>query len=212
MITFGFKNKFSGWLRSISAIALGIVIVIYPDTSLSLIVKVLAAFLIASGIVSLGYGIINRQRGVLPLMITNALVNIAAGIVLFCFPNEIAHFVIILIGVVILLWGIWEFIVLASAAKFTHAGFPTFIFPILSIVLGIILLTKSGEVTKLIVIIAGIAMIVFGVSEFLSTWRMNRAMKARNLKSAADNEVDEQTTEAAEDGKEPIEEAEKADE
>ena len=82
MITLGFRNKFGGWLRSITAIVLGIIMVSRPETSLILAVKVLAAFLIASGIVSLVYGIINRQRGALGLMVTNAIVDIAIGVLL----------------------------------------------------------------------------------------------------------------------------------
>ncbi len=79
MITFGFKNRFGGWLRAIAAIVVGLIMVIKPETSLMLVVKVLAAFLIASGLVSFAYGVINRQRGALGLMVANAVVDVVLG-------------------------------------------------------------------------------------------------------------------------------------
>ena len=130
MITLGFRNKFGGWLRSITAIVIGIIMVSKPETSLILTVKVLAAFLIASGIVSLVYGIINRQRGALSLMVTNAIVDIAIGVVLFIFPQEVARFMLILIGIAVLIFGIMQIIVLVSASRVVSNGFLIYILPV----------------------------------------------------------------------------------
>ncbi len=44
------------------------------------------------------------------------------------------------------------------------------------------MLSNTGKVTDLIIVIAGIAIIIYGISEFIATWKMNRALKARELK------------------------------
>ena len=178
MITLGFRNKFGGWLRSITAIVIGIIMVSKPETSLILTVKVLAAFLIASGIVSLVYGIINRQRGALSLMVTNAIVDIAIGVVLFIFPQEVARFMLILIGIAVLIFGIMQIIVLVSASRVVSNGFLIYILPVLCVIGGALLLIKPFSSLNALVLLAGIAVLVYGVSEFIATWKVNRAMKA----------------------------------
>ena len=57
MITFGFRNRFSGWIRAAIAVLIGCIMVFKPETSLIFLVKVIAAIMIASGIVSLAYGV-----------------------------------------------------------------------------------------------------------------------------------------------------------
>ena len=51
MITFGYNNKFSSILRSLAAIAIGLVMVCATDATTT-VVKIIAAFLFAAGIVS----------------------------------------------------------------------------------------------------------------------------------------------------------------
>lgn len=186
MITLGFRNKFGGWLRSITAIVLGIIMVSNPGTSLLIVVKVLAAFLIASGIVSLVYGIINRQRGALALMVTNAVVDIAIGVILFIFPKEVASFMLILIGILVLIFGIMQIIVLISASKVVNNGIFVYIMPALCIIGGALLLFRPFSSISALVLLAGIAVLIYGVSEFIATWRINRAMKAYET-AASDN-------------------------
>ena len=100
MITFGFKNRFSGWIRAAIAVLIGCVMVIKPETSLIFLVKIIAAVMIASGLVTLAYGIANRREGGLTLLIFNTIVDIAIGVLLFIFPEVVASFVIILLGIV----------------------------------------------------------------------------------------------------------------
>ena len=49
MITFGYKNRFGGFLRAFVAIAVGIVMVVSRTDAMVLAVRVIAAFLLASG-------------------------------------------------------------------------------------------------------------------------------------------------------------------
>lgn len=48
MITFGYNNKFSSILRSLAAIAIGLVMVCATDATTT-VVKIIAAFLFAAG-------------------------------------------------------------------------------------------------------------------------------------------------------------------
>ncbi|MDE7127495.1 MAG: DUF308 domain-containing protein, partial [Bacteroidales bacterium] len=65
MITFGFKGRFGGWFRAVFAIVLGVIMVARPARSLVFVVKLLAAFLIASGVVSVIMGATGKDRNTL---------------------------------------------------------------------------------------------------------------------------------------------------
>ena len=159
MITFGFKNRFSGWIRAAIAVLIGCVMVIKPETSLIFLVKIIAAVMIASGLVTLAYGIANRREGGLTLLIFNTIVDIAIGVLLFIFPEVVASFVIILLGIVLLIFGIFQIAAMVSASAFVPLGFWSFILP---------------------VICAGGG--VYGVSELFATWKMSRAMREYKIK------------------------------
>ncbi|MGN0188761.1 MAG: HdeD family acid-resistance protein [Candidatus Cryptobacteroides sp.] len=182
MITFGFKNKFSGLLRAVAAIALGVVMVVNPHASLVLVVKIVAAFLIASGVVSAVYGIINRLRGAMGLMLTNAIVDIILGVILFIFPSEVASIILVILGIFLLVLGIFQIVVLGSTAGVLGTAFGFFVMPILCVLGGTLILFNPFGSQVMLTLVGGIALIVYGISELVASWRMNKAQKVYEAK------------------------------
>ncbi|MDE5889427.1 MAG: DUF308 domain-containing protein, partial [Bacteroidales bacterium] len=140
MITFGFKGRFGGWFRAVFAIVLGVIMVARPASSLVFVVKLLAAFLIASGVVSVIMGATGKDRNTLGLMAVNSVVDIILGTVLFMFPAAVANVVVILLGVLLLVLGIFQIVVLGSAFRLLGMRFFAFVLPVLCIIGGILLL------------------------------------------------------------------------
>ena len=56
MFTFGYKSKVNGPMRALIALVIGIMMVVSPANALTTVVKIIAAFMLASGIVSLVEG------------------------------------------------------------------------------------------------------------------------------------------------------------
>ena len=110
MVIFGYKSRVNGPMRALVALAIGIMMVIYPTGALTTVVKIIAAFMIASGVVSLIVGLRDKERGALPLMSFNALINLLLAILMFVFAPVIAKFVIYLIGFVLLAFGILQIV------------------------------------------------------------------------------------------------------
>ncbi len=178
MITLGFKNKFSGMLRAVAAIVLGLIMIIMPGTALVLVVKVLAAFLIAAGVVTLIYGVVQRERGALSLTFTNTVVDILIGVLLFIYPQVVAGFIVSLMGVVLLCMGILQIVVLASSARVGGISPMLFLLPVLCTLGGILLLFNPFKSAETFTLIAGLFVLIYGVSEAIATWRMNRVIKS----------------------------------
>lgn len=189
MITFGFNGKFGGWLRSACAIVLGIIMVSKPETSLLLVVKIFAAFLIASGVVSIISGLAGKDRNTLWLMIVNSVVDIALGAILFSFPAAVASVMIIVLGVALLGLGIFQIVVLGSAFALLGMRFLSFFLPALCIFGGALLLFNPFASAATLTIVAGICVLVYGVSELMATVQMNRVQKVYKSRNVQADDV-----------------------
>ncbi len=188
MFTFGYKSKINGPLRALIALAVGIMMVVNPGEALTAVVKVIAAFLLASGLVSLVVGLRNKKDGSLPLMSFNALVDVLLGLFLFVFPGFVAKFMIYLIGFALLAFGVVQILALASARKMTGLGFGAFVLPIIvTLVGGFILFNPFAE--SVMVMITGAALVVYGASELLSSWRMKKAIDEYEIRQAPEKET-----------------------
>lgn len=191
MFTFGYRSRLNGPLRSLVALAVGIMMVSVPDKALTTVVKVIAAFLLASGVVSLVVGLKDRERNSLPLMSFNAIVDVVLGLVLFMFPGFVAKFIIYLIGFVLLAFGGVQVLAMISARRVTGLGLGAFVLPVLVTMFGgFILFNPFAE--SVMTMIAGAALIIYGASELLSSWRMKKAIDEYEIHQAPVKEKPEQ--------------------
>ncbi len=181
MFTFGYKTTLSSILRSLASIGIGLVM-IFDNEASETVVKVVAAFLFASGLVSLVYGLIrNKKEGLLPLMAVNAVVDILIGVLLFLNPGWVAGFIITLIGIVLILFGGLQLLALAGTMSLLGTGFGTLILSVCAVVGGAFLLfSPFGE--RIMGLCAGSFLVLYGVSELISSWRIRKAKEAYEIR------------------------------
>ena len=172
MITFGYKNKFNGPLRALTAIAIGIVMVVSKTNALELAVRIIAAFLVASGVVSLAVGYKHRSNGTMSLMTFNGVVDLFLGFMLFMFPGFVAGLLIYVIAFMLIGFGLFQMLTLFSARRLMQVGPLSFVLPFLVLAAGVFLVSKPAFVGEAIGVVAGASLIVYGVSELLSSWKM----------------------------------------
>ena len=182
MITFGYKNKFSGLVRAVAALAIGIVMVVSRTDAMVLAVRIMAAFLLASGIVSFIVGYRDRQNNQMPLMSVNGFVDILIAALIFIFPGFIAGLIVYLIGFALMGFGIFQLIALAGANKVVKVGAAAFVMPVLVLLAGAFLLARPTFIGTAVGTVAGAALIVYGVSEMLSSWKMRKAIDEYDIK------------------------------
>ena len=189
MITFGYNNKFSTALRALAAIGIGLVMVFSTEATVN-VVKIIAAFLFAAGMVSLGYGFAHRKSGAMALMSVNAVVDIVIGLLLFCFPNVVAGAIVTIIGVVILLFGVLQLIVLGGTMSLVGMGGFSLILSILAVIGGITLLFNPFS-ERIMSVLAGIFLIFYGISELISMRRVSKAKVEYEIRFNRDNVDDD---------------------
>ena len=188
MITFGYNNKFSSILRALSAIGIGGVMLFSNEATIT-VVKIIAAFLFAAGIVSFIYGYVNRRNGAMSLMSLNAVVDIIIGLLLFFFPEWVAGAIVTIVGIVILIFGAIQLIALAGTMSLLgRGGFPL-LFSILALIGGVL---------------AGSCLVVYGISELISAYRVKKAQEEFEIhfnRKDDDSDMDSQIPAGLEDVK-----------
>ena len=195
MITFGYNSRFKGPIRALTALAIGIVMVVSKANALNLAVQIIASFLIASGVVSLVVGYRHRSNGTFPIMAVNTVVDILLALVLFMFPGFFANLLVYLIAFVLICFGIFQLVSLGSANRVFGMGVFAFVLPVLVLMSGLFLLSNPSFLGSAVGIVAGVSLIIYGASELLSSWKMRKAIDEYEIKFPKDsdnNDVDEQ--------------------
>lgn len=175
MITFGYNNKFSSILRSLAAIAIGLVMVCATDATTT-VVQIIAAFLFAAGIVSFAYGFANRKSGTFGLMTVNAVVDIVIGLILFLWPPFVAGVIVTIIGIVILAFGVIQILALAGTMSLLGSGGLNILLAFLAVAGGIVLIFNPFS-ERVMSILAGVFLIYYGITDLISMRRVSKAKK-----------------------------------
>ncbi len=184
MITLGYKTKFDSVTRAAAAIGIGLVMA-FGGNAPTLVVKIIAILLIIAGVASLIYGIVkNKENGVYQILMVNAGLDIVIGLLLFFNPQWIAGIIVYAIGVLLILFGGLQLVALAGAMSLLGAGFTSLLLPICAVVGGAFLLFNPFTI-NVMSIIAGCFLILYGVSELISAFRMEKARKEYEIQRAA---------------------------
>ena len=176
MFTFGYSNRLNGPMRALVAVVVGIIMIIYNEQAMNIVVKIIAALLFASGIVSLAVGLRKKNDSTSKLMNFNAIVDIVIAALLFMFNGFVANLIIYLIGFVLILFGLFQIFALVAASRITGFAFWPFLMPVLVTGAGVFLLFTPEFAKSSISLIAGISLLIYGVSELFSSWKMKKAI------------------------------------
>ena len=106
----------------------------------------------------------------------NGVVDIVIALLVFSFPNFVAGLIVYLIGFALLAFGLFQLIALASANRVMKLGVAAFVMPVLVLLAGAFLLVRPTFIGTAVGTVAGVALIIYGVSELFSTWKMSKAI------------------------------------
>ena len=186
MMTFGYNNRFSGPLRALLFVVLGILLIVAKADAMELVVKIVAAFVLATGLVSFAVGFRRKSDGAMPLSVVNALVNVCIAVLLFLFAGSVAKFISYLLGFVLFGFGAFQIIVFFSARKNISIGFGAYVLPVLVMLVGLVMLFYPSLFGQSLGLVSGIALIAYGVSELIAAFKVKAAM------DSSEEDVDEQ--------------------
>lgn len=199
----------SSFFRAICSIVIGILLLKYPDNSVTWLTMAIGILFLLSGIIALiSYWTARRHAG--EYTITDAEGNIISGsqpsfpivgigsvilgLTLMLSPDMFVRWLMYILGAMIILGSINQLIVLIAARRFGSISAFFWIAPIVLLIIGILIFVKPMESAELPLIILGWCMLVYGVTEVINSlmvYSLRKRMKRQQEEAAKGLEAEE---------------------
>ena len=175
-------KRFSIATIIVSAI-MGVLFIAFPSKCIQYISLVVGVSLIATGIISVVSYIVERDTK-LPLVL--GTISLISGIIVCAKYRAIISIIVVILGIFILTSGIVDMATsIRSIMLFRKSGWFTMLLSVITIVFGIVAITKSAQLTDGIVRFIGAALIVYAVLDLVTYIQVNS--KVKQVKDAFDS-------------------------
>lgn len=207
----------SSVFRAICAIAIGILLIKFPDNTVTWITIAIGVLFLLSGIISLVV-YVNAKRNVAEYKIMDAEGNVIAGeqptfpivgvgsfilgLLLALTPHIFITALMYIIGGILILGAINQFMNLVNARKYGKVGFAYWIFPSVILLTGLYVIIKPMAPASMAMLILGWCTLLYGVTEMINS--MKFFSDKRKFKQAQEMPVAEEVKEEAEEVVEEI--------
>ena len=200
----------SSVFRAICAIAIGIMLIKYPDNTVTWITVAIGVLFLLSGIISLVV-YYNALKHVSEYTITDADGNIVAGqkptfpivgvgsailgLLLAITPTVFITALMYIIGAVLILGAVNQFMNLLNARRFGNVGFGYWIFPSLILLTGLYVIIKPLAPAQMAMLVLGWCTLLYGVTELINALKIHN--EKRKFAKSQEIPVAEEITEEA---------------
>lgn len=203
----------SSVFRAISALAIGILLIKYPDNTVTWITVAIGCLFLISGIISLVV-YYHATRQVSEYKITDAEGNVVAGekptfpvvgvgsvilgLLLALTPTVFVTGLMYVIGFILILGAVNQYMNLLNARHFGHVGFGYWILPSLILLTGLYVIIKPMVPASMAMLVLGWCSLIYGVTELVNSLKIHnekrKFAKAKEI-PVAEEIKDEKTEE-----------------
>ena len=178
----------SSVFRAICAIAIGIMLIKYPDNTVTWITIAIGVLFLLSGVISL-VAYYNALKHVSEYTITDAEGNVVSGqkptfpivgvgsailgLILALTPTVFIKALMYIIGAVLVLGAINQFMNLLNARKYGKMGFGYWIFPSVILLVGLFVIIKPLAPAEMAMLVLGWCSILYGVTELINSLKIH---------------------------------------
>jgi uncharacterized membrane protein HdeD (DUF308 family) len=203
----------SSVFRAICALAIGILLIKYPDNTVTWITIAIGCLFLISGIISLVV-YYHATRQVSEYKITDAEGNVVAGekptfpvvgvgsvilgLLLALTPTVFVTGLMYVIGFILILGAVNQYMNLLNARHFGHVGFGYWILPSLILLTGLYVIIKPMAPASMAMLVLGWCSLIYGVTELVNSLKIHnekrKFAKAKEI-PVAEEIKDEKTEE-----------------
>jgi len=172
-----FKQSRVGWgIRSVSALVIGIIVLVWPQSTVSVLAILLGVFFLILGVVRIAQGLVDKDitGGAKAANIIIGALVFAAGIIVIRNPFETAVFIVLLVGVALIFEGVAT---LVDTARGNRDGI-SIVVGILIALAGVLVILFADGVTIAYGIFFGITLIVVGILDLVLLFTISRRLKS----------------------------------
>ncbi|MDR2962348.1 MAG: DUF308 domain-containing protein [Bacteroidales bacterium] len=155
-------------LRIISAVVLGVIFLLIPETALKTIVIIIGVLFIVPGLFAfIKYLFSNSERRPDILFLFAGLGSLLFGVALVWQPDFFVAVLMYILGVVLLLAGIEQLVTVIRARANTQVPTFFYIIPVLLLVAGVIVVVNPESFAAFIMRLIGVMSIVYAIMEVI---------------------------------------------
>lgn len=179
-------KKFSISTIIVSAV-LGVLFIAFPDKCIQYISLFVGAALIVIGAVAVITYLLDRNT-ILPLVL--GIIVLVTGIVICAKYRQIISIIVVIFGIFILISGLVDFVAsLKSLAILRISGWFTLVLSVITVIFGVVAITKSAALTDSIVRFIGAALIIYAVLDLVSFIQVNAMAKKIKQRINEDSDI-----------------------
>ncbi|RHJ85506.1 HdeD family acid-resistance protein [Parabacteroides sp. AM08-6] len=170
------KNLNSSILRCAFALALGLVLVLWPEAAVTYLVITIGVCFILPGVFSLlNYFTREKVEGEPnPMFPIDGAGSMLFGAWLVIMPQFFVSILMYILGALLVIAGIQQIVSLVSARKWAIVPYGFYVIPVLILLTGIMILVYPFGAAANTFVIFGIACIIYGVSELINWYKFNK--------------------------------------
>ena len=198
----------SSVFRAICAIAVGIMLIKYPDNTVTWITIAIGVLFLLSGIISM-VAYYHALKNVSEYTITDAEGNVVSGqkptfpivgvgsailgLILALTPTVFVKALMYIIGAVLVLGAVNQFMNLLNARKYGKISFGYWIFPSVILLIGLFVIIKPLAPAEMAMLVLGWCSLLYGVTELINALKIHN--EKRKFAKAQEIPVAEEITE-----------------
>lgn len=170
------KSLNSSILRCLFAIALGLVLVLWPEAAVTyLVITVGICFILPGVFTLLGYFTREKVEGEpSPMFPIDGAGSVLFGAWLVIMPQFFVSILMYILGALLVIAGIQQIVSLVSARKWSIVPLGFYIIPILILITGIMILVYPFGAAANTFVIFGVACLIYGISELINWYKFRQ--------------------------------------
>ena len=173
----------SSIFRAISAIAIGILLIKYPDNTVTWMTVAIGILFLLSGLISV---IVYVKQPTFPIVGVGSLI---LGALLALTPNVFITALMYIIGGILILGAINQYMSLVNARRYGKVGFGYWVFPSVILLIGLYVIIKPMAPANMAMLVLGWCSLLYGVTEMINSLKFhNDRRKFRQAQEAAAEE------------------------
>lgn len=163
-------------IRTLFALAIGLVLVIWPDAAAAYIVITVGVAFLIPGVISLFsyFGHKKSEDAAPPRFPIEGVGSLLFGLWLIIMPDFFADVLMFLLGFILIMGGVQQIASLAAARRWMPVPGGFYLMPSLILIAGIIALFNPTGVRNTAFIIIGISSLVYSLSELINWFKFMR--------------------------------------
>lgn len=177
-------------IRTLCALAVGLVLVLWPDAAASyIVIAVGALFLIPGVIAMIGYFVARSGKGVSsPRFPIEGVGSLLFGLWLVVMPDFFADVLMFLLGFILMLGGVQQIASLSLARRWMRVPAGYYVIPVLILIAGLISLFNPTGARNTVFLVIGVGSMIYAATELMNWFTFTRR---RPKRATTEGEIEE---------------------